>query len=80
MKSLERRFRSIEKGNPYWSSYTYFAEAVENQKFSRAILVKHFNLLVEKDDYAKEDKWRIVDYLTLLTKGEEKLERLVKTA
>jgi len=56
MKSLERRFKNIEKRMPAYSSFICFSEAVRNQKFSKETINRWFNKLVDKDDYAKEDK------------------------
>jgi len=63
MRSLERRFRKIEKNNPRWSSHTCFAVAVRDQKFNKQTLARYFNKLVDKTDYAKEDKKQVVKYL-----------------
>ena len=67
MKSLERRFNNIKTRNPYWSDYICFAEAVKGQKFTRDILMRWFNKLVDKDDYAKRDKRKIITNLRALT-------------
>lgn len=67
MKSLERRFRNLLEKNPSWSTYTCFAEAVQNQNFGHDRLRRWFNLLVSKDDYAPEEKLAILDHLKELT-------------
>lgn len=72
MKSIERRFNNIKKGNPYWSDYMCFAEAVMGRKFSRQIIARHFNKLVDKDDYDRKDKRSLLKQLTELSRGAEK--------
>lgn len=67
MKSLERRFSNTVKRNPYWSSYTCFAEALAGQKFSKQTLHRWFQKLVDKDDYARQEKREILKHLIALT-------------
>ena len=71
MKSIERRFNNITQGNPYWSSYVCFAEAVRGQNFSRQILHRWFNKLVDKNDYSRKEKKAILKHLEVLTKHAE---------
>ena len=73
MKSLERRFNNIAQQNPYWSSYICFAEAVRKQNFSKKIIMKYFNGLVEKEDYDKADKKEIIKHLLSLSSNPEKI-------
>lgn len=56
MKSLERRFKLMEKQNPFHSTYINFGRAIRNQGFSHKVIEFWFNKLVDKDDYAKSDK------------------------
>jgi hypothetical protein len=67
MRSLQRRFSNIAMRNPYWSSYYCLAEAVKNQQFSRKIITKHFNNLVDKDDYDKVEKRNLINHLFSLS-------------
>jgi hypothetical protein len=67
MRSLKRRFKNIAQLNAHWSSYTCFAEAAKGQNFSKRIISKHFNVLVEKDDYDRRDRKQIVKYLFSLS-------------
>lgn len=67
MKSLERRFNNITKKNPIWSSYTCFAEAVSGQGFSKQAIHRWFQKLVDKDDYARDEKKAILEHLENLT-------------
>ncbi len=73
MRSLERRFNNIAKANPYWSSYTCFAEAVKNQNFSKRAVSKHFNILVEKEDYVRQEKRQILKHLNLLSSNSKRI-------
>jgi hypothetical protein len=63
MKSIERRYNNITEKNPNWSSYTCFAEAIKGQSFSKQVISRWFNKLVEKDDYAKKEKRAVLGFL-----------------
>jgi len=67
MRSIKRRFNNIAKKNPYWSSYLCFAETINDRNFSKRIIKKHFNQLVEKDDYSIKEKREIINYLYKLS-------------
>jgi len=63
MKSLERRFRNIQKRCPFWSSFVCFYQAIQDQGFSRQTIHRWFNKLVEKDDYHKAEKKALLKHL-----------------
>jgi hypothetical protein len=63
MRSIERRFKKIEKENPNLSTFIVFSRAVAGQHFSKDRLSRWFNKLVDKDDYDKKDKKTILEYL-----------------
>lgn len=67
MKSLERRFKSIQASNIYWATYLCFTEAVKAQSFSRQTIHRWFNELVNKADYARGEKKEILSFLTHLS-------------
>ncbi|OGJ49711.1 hypothetical protein A2335_02960 [Candidatus Peregrinibacteria bacterium RIFOXYB2_FULL_32_7] len=67
MRSIERRFRNIEKQQMHWSTYVCFAEAIRGQQFSRNSIVYWFNHLVDKSDYARNDKKAILEHLYILS-------------
>lgn len=67
MKSLERRFNNITEKNPNRSSYICFAEAVMGQGFREQIIHRWFNKLVNKDDYAKNEKKAVLGFLVGLS-------------
>jgi hypothetical protein len=56
MRSLERNFRKIEKENPNLSTITCFNKTILKRGFSKETIKKYFNLLVDNNDYEKEDK------------------------
>ncbi len=60
MKSLERRFKNIREKNKNWSSYLCFVNAIKEQRFSKQIIHRWFNKLVDKDDYAQNEKRAIL--------------------
>ena len=71
MKSLERRFKDIESKNPNYSSYICFAEAIDKQRFSRRAIRHWFDKLVDKDDYAVDEKNEVLRHLCTLAKPTE---------
>ena len=71
MKSIERRFNNITEGNPYWSSFTCFAEAIKGQKFSKQTIHRWFPKLVDKNDYARSEKRTILAHLDILSNSIE---------
>jgi hypothetical protein len=66
MRSIERRFNNLEKRNPKYSSYLCFAETVNGHKFSKQMVHRWFQKLVEKDDYDGKDKKAILRHLESL--------------
>jgi hypothetical protein len=68
MRSLRRIFSKIRSENPYWSDYTCFAEAVRGRRFSKRTIIRNFNSLVNKEDYAKSEKRKIIEHLAKLSK------------
>jgi hypothetical protein len=54
--------------NPFWSDYTCLAEAVCGRKFSRKTILRNFNSLVDKEDYARGEKKEIIEHLIELSK------------
>jgi hypothetical protein len=69
MRSLKRVFNKIRNENPFWSDYTCFAEAVRGRKFSKRTIIRNFNSLVSKEDYAKSEKREIIEHLVELSKS-----------
>jgi len=66
-------FSEIKRFNPYWSDHTCFAEAITNRKSLHPRLIrKWFSRLVDENEYAREDKNKIVQYLIELAHGEVK--------
>jgi len=69
MRSIRKVFKRIRAENPYWSSLLCFAEAIRGRNFSRRTILRNFNALVDKEDYAKKEKKEIVEFLTGLSKN-----------
>ena len=62
-------FNDTQRLNPYWSSFTCFCEVITSKKYlKRPTIIKWFNELVDKDDYAKRDKGEILGFLFGLAK------------
>ena len=60
----KQEFIETQRKNPYWSSFTCFAETVRGRNnLHKRTLRRYFNNLVEVDDYAKKDKAEILNFL-----------------
>ncbi len=68
MKSIERNFKAIESKNPWLSSLVCFTVAIMGKKLSTKAMRLWFYKLVEKDDYAKNEKKEVLEYLDSLLK------------
>ncbi|MFA5431677.1 MAG: hypothetical protein WC319_02195 [Candidatus Paceibacterota bacterium] len=76
MKSLERRFNNIVERNPSFSSYLCFTKAIKGQRFSKQVINRWFQKLVDKDDYIKNEKNVLLRYLyDLSNPSEEGIKR-----
>jgi deoxyhypusine synthase len=67
MRSLEKRFNNIAEKNFNLSSYTCFARAISGQKFNKQTIHRWFKILVDKDDYCKKEKRKILIHLENLS-------------
>lgn len=56
-----------EKYPEPYSSYICFVRAISGQKYSYEMIGKWFNILVEKDNYARSERNAIVRYLCKLS-------------
>ncbi len=64
-------FSETQRLNPCWSSLICFHEVSKNRKTLHPRLVKKwFYKLVEKDDYAPEDKNEVLNYAIRLARDE----------
>ena len=80
MKSLERRFQSIAEKNPSFSSYICFSKAIEGQSFNKQTVHRWFQKLVDKEDYAKNEKRAILEHLDNLSNALRTTKNQGKTA
>lgn len=63
MRSIEHRFKLIEKFEPHWTPFTCFSQAVSGQNFTRRRIYTWFDCLVPKEDYNILDKNKLVGHL-----------------
>ena len=63
MRSIQRRFLAQETKHPFASSYIHFAEAIKGQRFSKPMICRWFNKLVDKDDYSRSEKRAVISHL-----------------
>jgi hypothetical protein len=71
MKSINANFNRVQLLSPNYSSYLCFANAVKDKRFSLASLQKNFNNLVDKNDYEKQDKSKLISNLYKLSNTPE---------
>lgn len=71
MRSIQRRFNHFQNQNNNLSSFSNFTKAVRGQHFSKDIIGRWFNKLVEKDDFVKADKRTLIKHLVSLSKQPE---------
>lgn len=75
MRSIKARYVFTRARYPeQYSSYLCFVYATKGQGFSYEILSKWFNLLVDKNEYALNERKGIVDYLHHLSNEPEEQE------
>lgn len=75
MKSLQARYVAMREKYPEpHSSYICFIRAIRGQKFSLEKISKWFNILVDKDDYDRNERKGIVRYLHHLSNMSEEKE------
>ena len=67
MRSIQSSYEKNQKCNPYLGSYPCLATAVKERGFSRKSLVKAFNELMPKEEYAESEKKVLIDHLEYLT-------------
>lgn len=78
MRSIQSRFRRVQKKSPHLADYPCLVEAVTGQDFSRRRIYTHFNTLVSKDDYDASDTNVLVRYLHQVSKVPEECTFLEK--
>jgi hypothetical protein len=75
MKSIQVKYSKIREELPWrYSSYICFAKTVKGQKYSRKMIGKWFDILVEKEDYVRKERNAIVSYLYELSNKVEEGE------
>jgi hypothetical protein len=75
MRSIERRFRHYQEKDPNQSTFLNFSRAVRGQGFSRDAIGHWFNKLVDKDDYARDEKHQLLMYLRFISALEDGLNQ-----
>jgi len=72
----EVEFDETKRLNLFWSDHTCFAETIKNRKnISTRIIQRYFDKLVDKDDYAKNEKWQEMNYLIEKNKEEDNKDK-----
>ncbi len=75
MKSIKARYEQVRrKLSESYSTYICFSRTIEGQKFSYESISKNFSFLVDKDDYAKNERNQILRHLHCLSNTLEEHE------
>lgn len=59
----KRKFQEIQKERPHHSTLMNFIGVVKGRKLKRDVIRRHFNNLVEKDDYKRSEKDEILEQI-----------------
>jgi len=62
MRSIARRYKNIEKKYIELPSFICFGRAIRGQRFTQKVLRRHFNDLVDKNEYDKSDKRQLFNH------------------
>lgn len=68
MNSISDRFKKIREKNILFSDYICFCEVITNRRYTEKAISKNFNKLVDKYEYDRKDKKRILSHLQTLLK------------
>lgn len=71
MYNIKSRYEKIAVKHPFYSTYTAFAETVRNTNLTEASVRRYFHRLVDKDDYAKNERPAVLRYLVTIAKREK---------
>ena len=75
MRSIKARFKEQEQKNPFHGASINLVRAVRGQKFSRQNLFKAFNELMPDEEYEKDEKRELIDFLETITNTIEENEK-----
>ena len=67
MRSIERRFNIEMDKSPQYSTFVNFCHAVQHQQFSKQVIIKWFNELVDPEDYDKSIKKELIEHVLELS-------------
>ncbi len=71
MRSIERRFKMMERKYPNLSDYIHLLRAITHQRFSEKSISRAFSKLVSKDSYSPDIKRDILKHLTKFSNNPE---------
>ena len=63
MRTINRLFQNYKEENPLLGSVIIFNHIVTGRNFSQDRLVRWFNILVDKEEYEKNEKKEIIKYV-----------------
>jgi len=72
MYQVQNRFNKIAAANPYYSTYTCYAETIKHTNIAETTIRRWFYQLVDPEDYAKEEVRSILRYVVSIAKPRSK--------
>ena len=75
MKSIEARFRKMQRKYPYHSSFINFGRAVRGQRFKRSAVARNFMDLVEKHDYSNNGRTNLIAHFLALSEDKALIKK-----
>ena len=66
MRSIGARFNGFKQASKGHSSFIVFSRTIKGQQFTKTAISRWFGKLVEKGDYEKSDKMRLLKHLYVL--------------
>jgi hypothetical protein len=80
MRPIEIRLAEIAKKHPRWSSWSCFVHIINGKRFGKQTISNLFDRLVDKNDYARNERKELIGYLLKLqTKILVKKDRIITT-
>ena len=80
MRPIETRLAEIAKKHPHWSSWDCFVHIINKKGLGRQTITKLFDKLVDTNDYTRNERRELIDYLLKLQiKKTAKKDRIITT-
>lgn len=75
MRSIGRRFTTLTEDRPHVSSLINFAGSVKGQGFSKGMISRWFNQVVDEADYEARDKRALLKFMVSISAPEDDIKQ-----